>query len=54
MKRTNDNTKAKWFMIEKEQAPLSINTLPFIDKKDKTDGLITLYTIGNKFVKNTK
>ena len=36
MKQTNDNTKAKWFMIEKEKAPLSMRTLPFIDKKDIT------------------
>lgn len=36
MKWINDNTEAKWFMIEKELAPFSIKTLPFLDKKDIT------------------
>ncbi len=34
MKWTNDKIKAKWLMIEKGLALLSIKTLPFIDKKD--------------------
>uniref|UniRef100_A0A8C5BXC6 Reverse transcriptase domain-containing protein n=1 Tax=Gadus morhua TaxID=8049 RepID=A0A8C5BXC6_GADMO len=36
MKWTNDNIKAKWLPIEKEQTPFSIKTLPFIDRKDMT------------------
>ena len=36
MKWTNDNIKAKWLPIEKEQTPFSIKTLPFIDRKYMT------------------